>query len=175
MSQLSFAIEDRMKSIGWYQILGGIIGVFMVCYTLFYTGELTGIDLLFFLIIVLLLIFNIYCGNLLRKADIRGLKLSTWNQALQILQFGIVAFGFEYYAGIRLAFGFDWGELFRTDIAISATSIHLRYTPDKTSDLSIWINIVPIIIIYWIDKIEQDIEERKKIAEMALESINEQK
>jgi len=175
MRKLSFDIEDKMKSIGWYQILGGIYGLFWILYILLRTGTLTGAGFLLILFTIMLFSFGIYCGNLLRKADIRGLRLSTWNQLLQVLQIGIGPFVFEYFSGIRLAFGFEWLEKFSPDATLSLSGFTFQYRPENGSLLSFWINIIPIMLIYSIDKIEKDIEERKQIAETSVKLANKEK
>jgi hypothetical protein len=175
MRKLSFDTEDRMKSIGWYQILGGIYGLGVLLYLLIRTGTLRGTGFLLLALTIILFSFGIYSGNLLRKTDIRGLKLSTWNQALQILQIGVGAIVFEFYSGIRLSFGFEWRESFLPDGRISFSGFNFQYSQSNGSLLSFWINIIPIIVIYLIDKIEKDIEERKQIAETSVELANEEK
>ena len=173
MRLLSFDIEDRMKSIGWYQIAGGVYGICSVTYALIHEGTLTGFTFFLYALIYLLFGFSVYCGNLLRKADLKGLLLSQWNQALQVLQIGVWAISFFYYSGIRAAIGFDWGEKFSPDASISFSGAWFRYNTDDTSHLMIWINFVPIIIIYWINKIEKDIEDRKQLMEIAKKASEE--
>ncbi len=167
MRLLSFDIEDRMKSIGWYQIAGGVIGFYMVIVGLINEGTLTGVNFVLYSLAIILVSFSIYCGNLLRKKDMKGLNLSLWNQALQVIQIGVWAIGYAYYSGIRITFGFDWGETFNPDGTFGLSGFWFRYTPEETSHLMIWINVVPILIIYWINKIENDIEERKQLMETA--------
>jgi len=156
-----------MKALGWYQIVGAAIGLYCVAYLLLHQGTITGGNLLAFMIAVALYAFSLYCGNLLRKTNIKGLQLSTWNQALQVLQLTVWAFSFEYYSGVKLAFGFRWDEVFKPDISLSLSGFYIRYNTDSTSELSVWINVIPINIIYWIGKIENDIEQRKQIMESA--------
>ena len=86
---------------------------------------------------------------------------------MQVLQIGVGAFRFYYYSGVRAAFGFDWGETFSPDGTIALSGFSFYYTPGDTSHLIIWINIVPLIIMYWIGKIENEIEERKQLMESA--------
>lgn len=168
MRLLSFDIESRMKSLGWYQIIGGILGICCLIYTLINTGTLTGSKFLLIVIAFLLFGFSIYCGNLLRKFDVHGLSLSMWNQVLQVLQFHVLAIGFYYCSGMGLLVGFDWGETFSPDGSFSLLpTLSLIYDTEDTSALSIWINFVPTAIIYWIVKIENDIEERKQLMESA--------
>ena len=173
MRKLTFDIEDRMKSIGWYQMIGGIYGILSVFYILIRAGTLTGGDLFLVLFTISLFSFGVYCGNLLRKTDVRGLNLSTWNQALQVIQFGVLAITFEFNAGIGVLFGFDWGETFIPDVSISFSGFNFQYHTTDTSHLSFWINIVPILIIYWIDRIEKDIEAQKKIVEYTIKAAKE--
>jgi hypothetical protein len=167
MRILSPNIENRMKTLGWYQIAGGIYGFYIVIKLIFKEEALTGALFLLSSLAIILFLFSIYCGNLLRKANIRGLLLSNLNQAIQIIQFGVLSIGFAYYSGIRIAFGFDWGETFIPDGFFSFSGIALSYTPSDTSHLIIWINIVPIFILYLIWKIENDIKERKELIESA--------
>ena len=167
MRLLSFDIEDRMKSIGWYQIAGGVVGFYMVIAALIHEGTLTGGRFVLCFLAIILFSFSIYCGNLLRKADTKGLNLSLWNQALQVIQIGVWAIGYAYYSGIRIAFGFDWGETINPEGTLGLSGFGFRYTPEETSHLMIWINVIPLLVIYWINKIENDIEERKQLIETA--------
>jgi len=175
MRKLSFDIEDRMKSIGWYQILGGSYGLCWIFYLLLHVGGISGAGFLLLLFTILIFSFGIYSGNLLRKGDRRGLTLSIWNQLLQVLQIGIGPFVFAYFSGIRLAIGFEWLEKFSPDATLSLSGFTFQYRPENGSLLSFWINIIPIMVIYSIDKIEKDIVERKQIAETSVKLANEEK
>ncbi len=159
MRLLSFDIENRMKILGWYQIAGGVFGYYTLIIGLFYEGIMTGAVCVLYILAFVLFSFSVYCGNLLRKANIKGLTLSFWNQSLQVLQIGVWALGFTYAAGVRIACGFDWDETFLFDASISLSEVSLRYTPSETSHLLIWVNFVPFLIMYWIGKIENDIED----------------
>jgi hypothetical protein len=166
MRHLSFDLEDRMKTLGWYQIVGAVVGFSLVAKQLMTVGGLTGGFFLAILIATALFSFSLYCGNLLRKANMKGLQLSVWNQALQVLQIGVSVITFEYYSGIKVAFGFNWDDVFKPDVRIELSGFYIRYG-ESISNLSIWINVIPLAIIYWINKIEYEIEARQQLMDSA--------
>jgi len=173
MRLLSWNIEDRMKTLGYYQIIGGIIGIILTIRLLVYERTLSGLGILFYGGAIALFIYSMFCGNQLRKGNVKGLKLSTWNQVLQIIQFSIAAIGFEYYSGLLFNIGFHWTENFIPDMNFGISGWRFRYTESYTNNLSIYINLIPIIIIYYIGKIEDDIETRKQLIKAAQEETNE--
>lgn len=161
------SIESRMRILGWYQIAGGVYGYIILAIGLFRQGSLTGANFLPLILALILFSFSIYCGNLLRNQNQKGLSLSVWNQFLQILQIGVLSVGFGYYSGIRIAIGFRWIETFMPNFSFSLSGLSLQYAPSNTSELSIWINIMPFIVMHWIGQIEKDIEEKRELIEAA--------
>jgi len=160
-----------MKNIGYYQIAGGILGLILTLRAFVYEQALSGLSFLLYSIAILLFVFSIYSGNLLRKANIKGFSFSTWNQVLQVIQISISAFGFEYYSGVFFNIGFQWTEKFIPDFNFGLSGWILRYTDYDLNHNSVYINIVPLLVIYYIRKIQDQIEERKQIMESA-EIIN---
>jgi hypothetical protein len=167
MRTLSFDTVDRMKYIGYYQMAGGILGLILFLRGFIYQQSLSGFIFLIYLIAFLLFSFSIYSGNLLRKGNIKGFSLSTWNQILQIVQFSISAIGFEYYSGIFFNIGFQWTEKFIPDFNLGLSGYVIRYAENNTNNIAVYINLIPLIIIYYIFKSENEIEERKQLAEAA--------
>jgi len=167
MRLLSGKIEDNMKYIGYYQLAGGFLGIILTLRIFSYEPSFSGLSLLFYAIAFLLFGFSIYCGNLLRKGNTKGLLLSTFNQILQILQFSISIIGFTYYSGICFSLGFQWIEKFIPDFNIALSQWQFRYTENDMDHLSVYINIVPLLIIYFIWKIEKNIDDRKELMESA--------
>ncbi|POY37340.1 hypothetical protein C3K47_06125 [Solitalea longa] len=155
-----------MRFIGYYQIVGGIIGIFGTLGLFIDEHALGGLHILFYALGFSLFSFSIYCGNLLRKTELKGLTLSFWNQAVQILQFCIFSIAFSYFSGARISFGFEWTESFGPDIIFSISSFSVKYTPHHTDEFYLYINIVPIIIISYLIKLEEDFEKRKQLLEL---------
>ena len=168
MRLLSGNIETSMKNIGYYQIAGGILGLILTLRSFIYEHILSGLSFLFYAVAILLFVFSIYSGNLLRKANIKGLYLSTWNQVLQLIQISISAFGFEYYSGVFFNIGFQWTEKFIPDFNFGLSGWILRYTEYDLNHNSVYINIIPLLVIYYIRKTQNEIEERKQLIESAV-------
>jgi hypothetical protein len=173
MRILSGKIEDRMLHIGYYQIAGGLLGLILTLRTFIYESTLSGLSLFFYVVAILLFVFSIYSGNLLRKKNIKGLYLSTWNQVLQLIQISISAFGFEYYSGVFFNIGFEWTEKFIPDFNFGLSGWILRYTENDLNHNSVYINLIPILILYYINKTRHEIEERKQLIESA-EKLNQE-
>ena len=174
MKPLSLDLEFRLETIGWYQIVGGALGLAFVTYSFIHVQNFSGLNFLFFILAYFLFGFSIYCGNLLKKKNPKGLNLSKWNQALQVLQFGILSIGFAYYSGLRAGIGFNWGDNFSPDASLSLSGFDLSYNTRESSQLTLWINFVPIIILYLIDRIESEIAERKKTLEEVKLNLSQQ-
>lgn len=165
MKLLTIDIEDRMKILGFYQIAGGFYGLYGIIRPFVQEASLGGLMILFYALGFGLFGFSLYCGNLLRKGKLNGLKLSLWNQLLQVVQFSISAISFGYYSGIRLSIGFDWTNLFLPDWAFGLSGFEIRYALSETANLFFIINLVPLIIIYLLNNLEEKIEQRKRIME----------
>ena len=155
MKFLNRTDKNKLNFLGYYQIFGGIWGLILVIRLLIYEQSISGLGLLFYSMAISLFTFSIYCGNLLRKNDNKGLFLSTLNQACQVIQFQIGAIGFEYYAGINFNIGFQWTSKFSPSIHLLLTGWQFRYTEGDTNHLSVYINLIPLLIIYLIIKIEE--------------------
>ncbi len=165
MKLITFDIEDRMKTLGFYQIAGGILGLFIILRVFIYETQLSGLGILLYALGFGLFTFSIYCGNLLRKGNIKGLKFSLWNQLLQLIQLSISSISFGYYSGIRFAIGFDWKDSFSSDFFLGVSGFNFSYFTNGTGDFSFALNFVPLMVIYSINSIENKIEQRKKLME----------
>jgi len=170
MRLLSGKIEDDMRYIGYYQLAGGFLGIILVFNSFIYERSLSGLTLVFYSIIFLLFGFSLYCGNLLRKGNIKGLSLTTYNQFLQLVQFFICGIGFTYYSGIAFSVGIQVKEKILPDFIITISEAKLSYINNGINHSSVYINFVPILIIYLIWRIESEIESRKELMESAEKS-----
>lgn len=94
-------IALQIKHLGYYQLIGGIVGILnTIRFLPNFTQINSGIFLLL-LSIFLLYSFSIYCGFLLiKKRNIQGLNLSVYNQLIQIIGFGVFGYAFHFTAGI---------------------------------------------------------------------------
>tara|TARA_R110000868_G_scaffold74887_1_gene216513 strand:+ start:72 stop:551 length:480 start_codon:yes stop_codon:yes gene_type:complete len=94
-------ITPKIKYLGLYQLIGGIIGILNTIRFLPNFTQINGGIFLIFLAIFLLYSFSVFCGYLLlKKRNIEGLNLSIYNQLIQIVGFGVFGYAFHFTAGI---------------------------------------------------------------------------
>jgi prolipoprotein diacylglyceryltransferase len=167
MKLTSPSSEFKMIIIGYYQICGGVLGLLFVIWSLIHQPTMSGFSFLIYLLVGSLFSFSIYAGNLTRKEEIKGLYLTQWNQILQIFQFSVSAYGFSYISGVFFNFGFDWTNIIQLKIDFGYSGWFIGYTPDDTDHFSIFLNFMPFVILYFLGKIANDIEERKLLIEKA--------
>lgn len=94
-------ITLKIKYIGFYQLIGGIIGILNTIRFLPNFTQINGGIFLLLSAIFILYGFSVYCGYLLiKKKYIEGLNFSVYNQLIQIVGFGVLGFAFHFTAGI---------------------------------------------------------------------------
>ncbi|MGO4906684.1 hypothetical protein [Flavobacterium sp. W20_MBD1_R3] len=94
-------ITPKIKYLGFYQLIGGIIGILNTIRFLPNFTQINGGIFLLLLAIFLLYSFSVFCGYLLlKKRNIEGLNLSIYNQLIQIVGFGVLGYAFHFTAGI---------------------------------------------------------------------------
>lgn len=137
----------RLKIIGIYQIVGGLIGLVTTSYLLANYGIS---DIAIFKIVILFLalyFFSIFCGYLILKEQYeKGLNYSILNQLLQVLSFTILGFAFKFYAGAYLCIGLNLttDTILTYNIGVSAWNFEIN-SDTRTTNLSI--NVVALVLI----------------------------
>ena len=151
-------IKSKIKGLAIYQIAGGIIGIGLTIWLIAQTVTITGLVILIFILASGLYSFSIYCGRQLLKGKIKsGLKLSTINQALQLINFAILGFAFKFVAGLILSIGIDYTNDFNITFNFSLSEFQFNINSDKEL-VTVGFNLVAIYLVYLIDKIHQEIE-----------------
>jgi hypothetical protein len=95
MSDLfSKSIATKLRVLGWYQIIGGVIGVLLTLWLFVKMQTLSGLVILLFIIAFGLYGLSITAGKKLLGAQYKlGLRLSIINQVLQIVGFLFLGYG----------------------------------------------------------------------------------
>jgi len=163
MRLISIEIEQRMKFLGYYQIIGGIVGLYMIISSFILVQAFGGLQFLFYFIAFGLFAFSIYSGNLLRIENIKGIKYSNWVQISQVLQVSFIGFSFGYSSGIEFSLGFHLTEVFRPDASLNFSNFTIVYSPQDKGEFFMFINFVPLVLIYLLGDLEKKIEERKRL------------
>lgn len=137
------------KIIGWYEIIGGIIGAVLTIVVMLKVGLLQQflISLIFFVFLVLFLI-SITSGVLLLRQIKWGETLSMIIQSLQIPKFIIGGTAYSFIAGAKLSIMFSrgLGTGFGVDFGIfSEFNFHVN---SYLHGILFGVNLVPIVVIF---------------------------
>lgn len=135
---------QKLKAIGWFQIIGGLVGIGFLTLQISQIVEMNGSLFLIVLVGLGLYSFSIYAGSLMIKRgnEKRAIILSIVNQSLQIFQFKMLGFGLTYSTLISLTIGYNPPEIefhFDAFTLFSGTIL-------SGDEFFIFINIIPVLI-----------------------------
>lgn len=139
----------KTEMLGAYQILGGIIGLIVICILIFKIGSFNLTTLFFIGIILCFYCYSIFCGALIFRNEDLGLKHSMFNQFMQLICFSAWGFTFQYVSGIALSADLVFTNGFDYHINFALSNISLIVDPDIGTRV-IGINFVALFIILFI-------------------------
>ncbi|WP_343534706.1 hypothetical protein [Pedobacter sp.] len=168
MKPTTFKTEILSNIIAYYQIIGGLYGLYGTVSLLAKEPTVSGLGLLFYTLMIALFSLSIYCGNLLRIGKTKGLALSKWNQLAQVIQINLLGVAFQYISGVGISFGYAKTGDFIQFIYMNVSSFYIKYNLKESEEFYFYINIIPLIIFYFIEKIEAKI----KMENIAQEKIS---
>lgn len=155
MTQITLKNTIQLNLIAYYQILGGFYGLYSILYILANQPTLSGLGLIIYLLIIGLYTFSIYCGNLIRLRKLKGLELSKWSQLTQLFQFNILGVAFWYISGFGISIGYGKVDEFFQFVYLNFSSMYFKYNLKETEDFYFFINFVPLVVIFFIEKLER--------------------
>ncbi len=158
-------IKNYEDFIGYYQIVGAVIGFLMLIISLMHTGNLTGFLLAFYLVAILLFGFSFYSGRLALKRDKHYRTYTTINQILQILSFSIAAVTYNYYSGLAIEIGVNFSQTFEFNFSANISGFGFEYKPNRSA-FELGVNIVPFIVIGLLSKIELMEDKQNRLIEL---------
>ncbi|MBL7743794.1 MAG: hypothetical protein JNN00_10010 [Chitinophagaceae bacterium] len=161
---------SKFNAIGTYQIAGGIIGLGLTIWIISGLITITGPLLLLLLIAIGLYSYSIYCGILLLKKKKSGLGHSLINQFLQLINFSLLGFVFQYISGVFLSIGFDLTNSLNFTFNIGISSWQITINGD-TEPFIFNFNFVALFLILWIENLRRKIN--KEQIEKQITSIGE--
>ena len=152
-----------LRIIGYYQIIGGIIGVLgMIWLFIQNIGLLIGVVAT---IGILLNALSIYAG--ISTVKHLYLKPTYYVQAIQILNFIGLGITYEVIFGSSLGFGVEWIDSANLVLNFQMfSSFSFKYSSSSNDDIRVVVNFIPIIIINYIMKCTEKAEERKILIEV---------
>jgi len=152
---------QKIKAIGWFQLLGGIVGIGFMVQFITRLPTINGSGFLVVLIGLGLFLFSAYVGGLMIKKgnEKRAIILSIVNQSLQIFQFQMLGFGLTYSTLLSFTIGYKPPEIelhFDAFMLYSGTIL-------SGDEFFIFINVVPVLIcgvlLSLLDNVKSDIPE----------------
>ncbi|MEZ2337192.1 hypothetical protein [Mucilaginibacter sp. RCC_168] len=153
----------KLKILGWYQIVGGIVGLLITIWLLAHIGQINGLILLLLLIVFGLYSFSIYCGRLLFTNYDKGLNLSVINQILQIAHFSMLGYAYQYVSGLVFEIGMSkkpgFNLIFNFNFTNSTWQLSVG-TSDRSFVLAI--NLVAIAWLYYIEKLRKTLNAERE-------------
>lgn len=161
MTQITLKNTIQLNLIAYYQILGGFYGLYRILSMLAKQPTLSGLGLIIYLLIIGLYSFSIYCGNLIRLKKPKGLELSKWSQLSQLFQFNLLGVAFWYISGFGIAIGYGKVDEFTQFVYLNFSSMYFKYNLEENQDFYFFINFVPLIVIFFIEKLERKIKNDK--------------
>ena len=152
--------SDFLK-IGWYQIIGGIVGECIV----FFSPQIqvSGLDVLVYVYIFMLLFFvySVFCGLLCITYKNNALTFSLINQFLQLIGFAFLGFSFTYVAGFYISIDLDFSNAeVGLSFGLSEFNFHLNQEYDGAG---LHFNLIALGLISWIIKLSAKIKAEKRI------------
>ena len=143
-------IKSNLKLVGWYQIIGGSIGVLLVAYSIIMAENVTGFALLVYAMALLLFGYSIFSGVLCVENKNAALQHTLINQILQILGFALLGFGFSYAAGLYINIGIDLTDGLNMTLGTGISKVELNINREHER-ISFSFNLVAIALVYWIN------------------------
>lgn len=149
----------KLKFLGIYQIAGGIIGLGLSIWLISLPQVIPLLLLFVLLTAVFLYSFSVFCGIqvLLRKEA--GLKYSLANQYLQLINFTVFGFTFQYISGVFMTIGFDYTESFLLTFNAGVSSWKISINTDKEL-LLFSFNFVAFYLIIFINNLRKEINDK---------------
>ncbi|AKQ45027.1 hypothetical protein TH63_04305 [Rufibacter radiotolerans] len=163
-------LDTEIKILSWYQIIGGFIGLVILIHYILQTEAFNGYAVLFLFAMLMLFLFSIACGLILLKNPTKGMLPSRINQILQIIGFAVAGYSFQYISGLGVIIGFDLTEGMLLKLNAALSSFEYNWNTDHEEAFLV-VNIVPLVVIYLLNKIENELQQEKTSLELTKEQV----
>lgn len=146
-----------LELIGLYEIIGGATGLVLMFTGVMSLNKLSGLAVIFWLIVLLFYISSIYAGVILLKYHEKEILPSKIVQYLQIISFGSFGFFLTLSAGFSCYIGFDYTHelILRFFFDIIPSKTRIAYLADQTT-FYFYINLIPLLILIFFDRYKPD-------------------
>lgn len=133
-----------LKIISWLQIVGGVLGLFLMAEMLINTGNINGALFLIFTFGLSLFIFSMRAGMELLHNKKYGALLTIINQCLQIVHWHMLGYGLSYSSAFEFVIGIkDGGPNFNIGLIKSNFAMFIR----SDGAFTLQLNLVAIAML----------------------------
>jgi hypothetical protein len=158
--------------LGIYQIIGAILGFYLIAWLLLQTQEINGILLLIYFIAIGLYGLSFKAGTVLVRKDYRrGLILSMINQFFQVIAIGFGGYKFDFFSGAKFITGLNFTNGFLIKFDFGLTS-QFNMSWNSGREYFIYINLLAIFLIYVIMDIYEELFKKTKKLETIELNLN---
>jgi hypothetical protein len=166
-------LQPKLNALSIYQIIGGLIGLGSIAYLIATTDPLPILLLPILSFAVVLYGYSIYCGIVLSKRSLPGLKYSKINQLLQVVHFTLFGYSFQYVSGVHFSPGLDLTKFlnFKLNLSLSTWQININ---TGEPDMLISLNVVALFLIVFIDKAMDQLKEAELEAQVVQLGLKEE-
>lgn len=148
-------LKAQTRNFGIYQVAGGLLALGLVILALIQQATLSGAMLVIYILMLMLTGFSVYCGRMTLKDAERGLELSRYNQALQIIGFAVNGCCYFYAAGIYLFLGLEVNDSAHFAPEFGFATFNIRFGTES-SDTILSINTFAILCLLYINSLQRD-------------------
>lgn len=155
--------SKAMKLISLYEIIGGILGIctFIILSILMFVSPIVNKNLLTILALIIMIglyVLSIVAGIVLWRKGPKGINISIIAQAFQIPYVVLSGFTYLFISGLQLGAAVTFaGSSFGLKMLIHIGSSGNMDFGSDSKYILLGINIVPIIIIFFLKKIKKTI------------------
>jgi hypothetical protein len=103
-SEISKSIKLDFQILGYYQIVGGGIGILLSLWSLLKAEAISTLTILLTVIILIFFLYSVFCGLLCLEFKNTAPRHSLVNQGLQVVGLYLAGFTFSYTAGVYCSF-----------------------------------------------------------------------
>jgi uncharacterized membrane protein (UPF0136 family) len=158
--------DTKFNFLSRYQMVGGIVGLAWEVY-LFINSDEINLSIIFVLVPgILFYLFSFIAGLLLFLRKSYGLKLSLFNQALQVIGFSMMGYGFEYVSGISFDIFIRYTDGLDIESNIGLSNWHILINND-TGIMELSINIVAVVLVIFILRLMKECRLERSVNEIS--------
>jgi len=150
------SIVKDLKIIGWYQITGGLTGLFKLVKGLVDGVQYSNADTALYSFVFILCSFSASCGWFCIRSNKKAIGFSFINLVLQSTVFSIGGISYCYLAGAYLLIGGSITDYFRIYFDFGLAKFQFFFGLKNQSDF-IAFNLPALVFLYWLYRLKKHV------------------